>query len=71
MKINSRIKGNETKIGNLLDKLEATISERLKVVSGKEYSPKKDEKDKVYSVSLAKLKEMQERLKSGYTSFWS
>lgn len=71
MKILSRIEGDETKIGNLLDKLEATISERLKVVSGKEYSSKKDEKDKVYSVSLAKLAEMKKRLESGYTSFWS
>lgn len=71
MKILSRIEGDETKIGSLLDKLEATISERLKVVSGKEYSPKKDEKDKVYSVSLAKLAEMKKRLESGYTSFWS
>ena len=68
MKILSRIEGDETKIGNLLNKLEATISERLKVVSGKEYSAKKD---KVYSVSLAKLEEMKKRLESGYTSFWS
>lgn len=71
MKILSRIEGNETKIGNLLDKLERTISERLKVTSGKDYSPKKDDKEKVYSVSLAKLEEMKGRLKSGYTSFWS
>ena len=71
MKILSRIEGDETKIGNLLNKLEATISERLKVVSGKEYSAKKDEKDKVYSVSLAKLEEMKKRLEGGYTSFWS
>ena len=71
MKILSRIEGDTTKIDNLLDKLEVTISERLKVVSGKEYSSKKDEKDKVYSVSLAKLAEMKKRLESGYTSFWS
>lgn len=71
MKILSRIEGDETKIGNLLNKLEVTISERLKVVSGKEYSAKKDEKDKVYSVSLAKLEEMKKRLEGGYTSFWS
>lgn len=32
---------------------------------------KKDEADKVYSVSLAKLAEMKKRLESGYTSFWS
>lgn len=71
MKILSRIEGDQTKIGNLLDKLERTIGDRLKVVSGKDYSPKKDEKDKVYSVSLAKIEEMKKRLESGYTSFWS
>ena len=70
MKILSRIEGDQTKIGNLLDKLERTIGDRLKVVSGKDYSPKKDEKDKVYSVSLAKIEEMKKRLESGYTSFW-
>ena len=71
MKILSRIEGDETKIGNLLDKLDTSITEQLKVISGKEYSFKKDEMNKEYSVSLAKLYEMKERLKSGYTSFWS
>ena len=71
MKILSRIEGDETKIGNLLDRLTATISERLKAISEKEYSAKKDDEEKVYSVSLAKLKEMSDRLNSGYTSFWS
>jgi hypothetical protein len=71
MKILSRIEGDETKIGNLLDRLTITVAEQLKDVSGKDYSAKKDEANKEYSVSLAKLKEMQERLKSGYTSFWS
>jgi len=71
MKILSRIEGDETKIGNLLDKLTTTITEQLNAVSGKDYSAKKDEAAKEYSVSLAKLKEMQERQKSGYTSFWS
>ena len=71
MKILSRIEGDETKIGKLLDKLSATIAEQLKVVSEKEYSSKKDDGEKVYSVSLAKLEEMKKRLESGYTSFWS
>jgi len=71
MKILSRIEGDETKIGNLLDRLTATIGERLKAISEKEYSAKKDDGEKVYSVSLAKLKEMSDRLNSGYTSFWS
>ena len=71
MKILSRIEGDETKIGKLLDKLSTTIGEQLKVVSEKEYSAKKDDGEKVYSVSLAKLEEMKNRLESGYTSFWS
>ena len=71
MKILSRIEGDETKIGKLLDKLSATIAEQLKVVLEKEYSSKKDDGEKVYSVSLAKLEEMKNRLESGYTSFWS
>lgn len=71
MKILSRIEGDETKIGKLLDKLSTTIGEQLKVVSEKEYSAKKDDGENVYSVSLAKLEEMKKRLESGYTSFWS
>lgn len=71
MKILSRIEGDETKIGKLLDKLSTTIGEQLKVVLEKEYSTKKDDGEKVYSVSLAKLEEMKKRLESGYTSFWS
>ena len=71
MKILSRIEGDETKIGNLLDKLTTTVTEQLKTVSGKDYSAKKDEADMEYSVSLAKLAEMKKRLESGYTSFWS
>ena len=71
MKILSRIEGDETKIGKLLDKLSATIAEQLKVVLEKEYSSKKDDGEKVYSVSLTKLEEMKKRLEGGYTSFWS
>lgn len=71
MKILSRIEGDETKIGNLLDKLTTTVSEQLKSISGKDYYAKKDEAEKEYSVSLAKLAEMKKRLESGYTSFWS
>ena len=71
MKILSRIEGDSDKIGNLLEELEKTVSEQLKAISGKEYSEKMNDGEKVYSVSLAKLKEMEGRLKSGYTSFWS
>lgn len=71
MKILSRIEGDSDKIGNLLEELGKTVSEQLKVISGKDYSEKKNDGEKVYSVSLAKLEEMEGRLKSGYTSFWS
>lgn len=71
MKILSRIEGDSDKIGNLLEELGKTVSEQLKDISGKDYSEKKNDGEKVYSVSLAKLKEMEDRLKSGYTSFWS
>ena len=65
MKILSRIEGDSDKIGNLLEELGKTVSEQLNVISGKDYSEKKNDGEKVYSVSLAKLKEMEGRLKSG------
>lgn len=72
MKILSRIEGDETKVSrSFLNDLRKTISEGLTNISNEIYSHKKDEKDKVYSVSLAKLEEMDKRLDSGYTSFWS
>lgn len=72
MKILSRIEGDETKIGNLLEQLREIISGQLKTISDIEYSATKNEEGKAYSISLAKLKEMEKRLKtSGYTSFWS
>lgn len=71
MKILSRIEGDSDKIGNLLNNLQNVIKEQLKAISNKEYCDKKDEGEKEYSASLAKLAEMEKRLKSGYTSFWS
>ncbi len=71
MKILSRIEGDSDKIDNLLENLQNVIKEQLKEISKKEYSDKKSESEKEYSVSLAKLAEMENRLKSGYTSFWS
>lgn len=72
MKILSRIEGDETKVSkDFLNKLKNTISEGLTSISGNTYSPKKDDEGKTFSVSLAKLEEMINRLDSGYTSFWS
>lgn len=64
MKVLSRIEGDETKVQDaLLDKLMAAIEAGLKEIS--------DEAHPVESVSLRKLREMKQRLASGYTSFWS
>lgn len=64
MKILSRIEGDETKVKNsFLKELSDTIEEQLSALTGEE--------EQTESVSIAKLKEMQERLLSGYTSFWS
>jgi len=72
MKILSRIEGDTEKIGDLLDRLKEVIKKQLnEISSGKEYSGTKDKEGTEYSVSLAKLKEMKLRLKSGYTCFWS
>ena len=64
MKVLSRIEGDDTKVSDeLLDNLSKAIEDGLKTVSGEEKTVK--------SKSLAKLKEMKNKLVSGYTSFWS
>lgn len=64
MKILSRIEGDDTKVtDSFLDNLKTTIEEGLKSI----YEDIKTED----SVSLLKLKEMKQKLVSGYTSFWS
>ena len=64
MKILSRIEGDDTKVKeSLLDNLMDAIKDGLSEISGEE--------NPVESVSIAKLKEMKNRLNSGYTSFWS
>lgn len=64
MKVLSRIEGDDTKVSDkFLDSLSKTIEDGLKAVSGDDNTVK--------SISLAKLKEMKDKLVSGYTSFWS
>ena len=65
MKILSRIEGDDAKIKqSLLESLITTIEAQLLILTGEE--------KKIESISVAKLKEMKERLTlSGYTSFWS
>lgn len=60
MKILSRIEGDADKIGNLLEQLTIVVKEQL----GEQITIED-------SVSLKKLDEMERKLKSGYTSFWS
>lgn len=67
MKILSRIEGDETKVSaEFLGKLTNTIKEGLEAVDDSLFIGENQYK----SISLAKLKEMEKRLKSGYTSFW-
>lgn len=65
MKILSRIEGDDTKIKHsLLESLITTIEAQLLILTGEEKN--------IESISVAKLKEMKERLTlSGYISFWS
>lgn len=64
MKVLSRIEGDDTKVSDkFLDSLSLVIEEGLKTISGDENTVK--------SISLTKLKEMKDKLVSGYTSFWS
>lgn len=64
LKVLSRIEGDDTKVSDkFLDSLSKAIGEGLKAVSGDENTVK--------SISLVKLKEMKDKLVSGYTSFWS
>ena len=70
MKILSRIEGDETKVTTtVLKELGDTIHYGLEAVFAELFD--EDDDDVYTSVSLAKLEEMKERLKSGYTSFWS
>ena len=70
MKVLSRIEGDETKVtASFLKELGDTIHDGLEAVFAEMFDV--DDDDVYTSVSLAKLEEMKERLKSGYTSFWS
>lgn len=62
MKILSRIEGDKRKVG-FLSELKNVIKTELAEIDGIERSEDN-------SVSLSKLTTMEERLKSGYTSFW-
>lgn len=71
MKILSRIEGDETKVSaKFLSELKSAIQEELNSISD---NPWDDEGGEGYnkSVSLAKITEMENRLNSGYTSYWS
>nr|MCR4560810.1 restriction endonuclease [Bacteroidales bacterium] len=64
MKILPRIEGDEEKTSKVLAELEIVLKEQLADFWGDGFDENK-------SISLKKIKEMKNRLKSGYTSFWS
>lgn len=64
MKILSRIEGDDSKVSDVfLTNLSDIIEENLSNISS--------ERPHEVSISLSKIKEMRNRLSSGYTSFWS
>ena len=64
MKILSRIEGDDSKVSDVfLTNLSDIIEENLSNISS--------ERPLEVSISLSKIKEMRNRLSSGYTSFWS
>lgn len=66
MKILTRIEGDETKVSaSFLDNLGNAIKSGLVEIDKELFGT-----DNYQSISLDKLDEMKERLKSGYTSFW-
>ncbi len=71
MKVLSRIEGDETKVSfDFIESLETAIKQGLEAIYEGPFE-KEESADAYKSISLAKLDEMKERLKSGYTSFWS
>ena len=71
MKILSRIEGDESKVSKeFLDELSKTIKEGLESIFDGPFGIEEND-DYFKSNSLAKLEEMEKRLDSGYTSFWS
>ena len=72
MKILTRIEGDETKVSaNFLDNLGNAIKSGLVEIDKDLLQANKSHKGDAYQpISLDKLEEMKERLKSGYTSFW-
>ena len=72
MKILTRIEGDETKVSaNFLDNLGNAIKSGLVEIDKDLLQANKSHKGDAYQpISLDKLDEMKELLKSGYTSFW-
>lgn len=67
MKILSRIEGDSDRTQSVLDKLKALVDERIVAL----IPPAEDGKPQQKSISAAKIKEMIEKLKSGFTSYWA
>lgn len=67
MKILSRIEGDSDRTQSVLDKLKALVDERIVAL----IPPAEDGKPQQRSISATKIKEMIEKLKSGFTSYWA
>lgn len=67
MKILSRIEGDSDRTQSVLDKLKALVDERIVAL----IPPAEDGKPQQKSISATKIKEMIEKLKSGFTSYWA
>lgn len=67
MKILSRIEGDSERTKKVLEELKALVDEEI----NKAIPEPEDGKEKLKSISALKIKEMLEKLSSGYTSYWA
>ena len=67
MKILSRIEGDSERTKKVLEELKVLVEEEI----NKSIPEPEEGKEKLKSISAAKIKEMLEKLSSGYTSYWA
>ncbi|MBR4584706.1 MAG: restriction endonuclease, partial [Bacteroidales bacterium] len=67
MKILSRIEGDSERTKKVLEELKVLVEEEI----NKSIPEPEDGKEKLKSISDLKIKEMLEKLSSGYTSYWA
>lgn len=67
MKILSRIEGDSDRTQTVLEKLKALVDEQIVVA----IPPTEDGQPSAKSITATKIDEMLEKLKSGFTSYWT